>query len=169
MQISQPQLERAAVMARNTVASQNCKYHILCVDDEVVGTRLRREILEEHGYSVTLHHCPLLALNCDLSIFDLAVIDFQMPNLNGKELFLRMRASGARFPIILLAGCVDALSYDDQILFARCIDKGRPTTHLLETIAEFLDQNQIPDFGAKADPDPRKPGSHLRSGDPFAE
>lgn len=123
------------------------KHRILCVDDEIVGTRMRGEILKEHGYSVVLYHCPLAVLRSDLSVFDLAVLDFQMPGLNGRELFLRMRALGARFPIVLLAGCIDALSHEERVLFARCLDKGMPIQHLLETIAEFLDPNQVPDWG----------------------
>ena len=88
--------------------------------------------------------CPLAALHCDLSIFDLAVLDFQMPGLNGRELFLRMRALGAQFPIILLTGSVDALSYEDCVLFARCLDnKSRPIPYLLEAIAGFLNPNQF--------------------------
>ena len=123
------------------------QHRILCVDDEVAGTRMRGEVLKEHGYSVVLYHCPLAALRCDLSIFDLAVLDFQMPGLNGRELFLRMRALGARFPIVLLAGCVDTLSHEERVLFARCLDKGMPIQRLLETIAEFLDPDQVPDWG----------------------
>ena len=123
--------------------------HILCVDDEVVGTRLRGEILKEHGYSVALYHCPLSALCCNLSVFDLAVLDFQMPVLNGRELLLRMRALGARFPIVLLTGCVEVLSYEDRVLFSRCLDKSMPTQTLLDTIAQFLDPNQVPDFAVK--------------------
>ena len=123
---------------------------ILCVDDDIVGTRIRGEILKERGYSVVLYHCPLTVLRCDLSVFDLAVLDFQMPGLNGRELFLHMRALGARFPIVLLTGCMDALSYEDRVLFARCLDKGMPIQRLLETIAEFLDPNQIPDCGCRS-------------------
>jgi CheY-like chemotaxis protein len=122
------------------------KRRILCVDDDIVGTTLRGEILEGHGYTVVLYHCPLATLRCDLSMFDLAVLDFQMPGLNGRELCLRMRAQGARFPIVLLTGCVDALSCEDRVLFARCLEKSRSIECLLETIAEFLDPNQIPDF-----------------------
>lgn len=129
-----------------TSPAQIRKHGILCLDDVIVGTTLRGEILREHGYSVVLYHCPLATLRCDLSMFDLAVLDFQMPGLNGRELFLRMRARGARFPIVLLTGCVDALSYEDRVLFARWLDKSRPIEYLLETIAEFLDPNQIPDF-----------------------
>ena len=126
------------------------KHRILCVDDEIIGTRMRGEILKEHGYSVVLYHCPLAALGCDLSTFDMAVMDFQMPGLTGRELFLRMRALGARFPIVLLTGCVDALSYEDRVLFARCLDKGMPIQRLLETIGEFLEPNQVPDWGLVA-------------------
>lgn len=121
---------------------------ILVVDDEPVGAGLRGEVLEEHGYLVTLYYRPLDVLNCDVSKYDLAIVDFYMPELNGRELLLRMRASGAQFPIVLLTGCVDALSKEDRVLFARCIDKAEPITFLLDSIAEFLDPNQTPDFDA---------------------
>jgi FixJ family two-component response regulator len=39
-----------------------------------------------------------------------AVVDFEMPELNGRELFLRMKASGAGFPKALLTGSTDTLS-----------------------------------------------------------
>ena len=78
-----------------TLPTRSRTYRILCVDDEIVGVRLRGEILEEHGYSVVLYQCPLAVLRCDLSVFDLAVLDLHMPELNGRELFLRMRVLGA--------------------------------------------------------------------------
>lgn len=121
---------------------------ILCVDDEIAGSIMRAEVLREHRYSVVLYHSPLAVLSCDLSLFDLAILDFQMPELNGRELLLRMRALGARFPIVLLTGLLEALSQEDMILFARCIDKGLPLHHLLDTIAEFLSPNQVPDYGS---------------------
>jgi CheY-like chemotaxis protein len=136
--------QRAALDAHG---QQSCRHHILFVDDEIVGTQIRGQILEEYGYSVVVYHHPLAALECDLSLFALAVIDFQMPGLNGRELLLRMRALGARFPIVLLTGCVDRLSHEDRVLFARCIDKGTSIKCLLDAIAEFLDPNQLPDFG----------------------
>jgi CheY-like chemotaxis protein len=129
--------------------AQSRKHRILCVDDEVEGTRIRGEILVEQGYSVVLYHSPLAALRGDPSLFDLAIVDFRMPELNGRELLLRMRALGARFPVVLLTGAVDALSHEERMLFARCIDKNRSIQYLLDTIAEFLDPNQIPDFGTR--------------------
>ena len=108
---------------------------------------MRGQILEVAGYSVVLYHSPLAALRCDLSTFSLAILDFEMPELNGRELLLRMRALGARFPIVLLTGSVDSLFHENRVLFARCIDKGTPIRCLLETIAEFIGTDRIPDFG----------------------
>lgn len=127
---------------------QSHKHCILCVDDDILGTTMRAEILSEHGYSVVVFHSPLAATRCDLSMFNLAILDFEMPGLNGRELLLRMRALGARFPMVLLTGCLEALSREDCALFARCIDKSMPMHYILNTIAEFLDPNQVPDYGS---------------------
>jgi CheY-like chemotaxis protein len=124
------------------------KHHILCVDDDVLGANIRAEVLEENGYSVVVFHSPLEATRCDLSTFSLAILDFEMPGLNGRELLLRIRAMGARFPIVLLTGCLAGLSREDCVLFSRCIDKSMPIHHLLDTIEEFLDPNQGPDYGS---------------------
>jgi CheY-like chemotaxis protein len=123
-------------------------FHILCVDDEVLGTSLRGEILKERGYIVTLCNCPVAALQCDLSTFDLAILDFHMPLLTGRELLLRMRALGARFPIVLLTGCLNTLSYEERVLFTRCLDKGMSIQRLLDSVWELLDPNQPPDWGS---------------------
>jgi len=124
------------------------KHRILCVDDDIVGIALRAEVLREHGYSVVVSHCPFAATLCDLSIINLAIVDFEMPGLNGRELCVRIRAMGARFPFVLLTGCLEALSHEDRAVFARCIDKGMPTHYLLDTIAEVIDPNQVPDYGS---------------------
>ena len=126
-------------------------HRILCVDDEIIGTRLRGEILREHGYSVALYHCPFESLQCDLSVFDLAVLDFHMPGLNGRELFLRMTALGAGFPIILLTGCLDSLSQEERGLFTRCLDKSMPIERLLDALSEFLDLNRIQNWADRVE------------------
>jgi CheY-like chemotaxis protein len=124
------------------------EHRILCVDDDVLGTHMRAEILKEHSYSVVVFHSPLEVTRSDLSTFNLAILDFEMPGLNGRELLLRIRAMGARFPIVLLTGCLAGLSHEDCVLFARCIDKSMPIHYLLDTIAEFLDSNLGPDYGS---------------------
>lgn len=132
----------------NSREGSSCGCHrILFVDDDPAGLQIRGELFEELGYSVMLCDSPWAALRCDLSTFDLGVLDFHMPGLDGRELLLRMRARGARFPIILLTGYLNFLKHEDRVLFARCIDKGEPIQHLSDCIAELLDPNQLPDYG----------------------
>ena len=116
---------------------------ILCVDNDIADTTVRAEVLERQGYAVVICDAPLAALRYDLTLFDLGILGFYMPEMNGKELLLRMRAQGARFPIILLTHNLDTLSRDNSILFARCIDKRLPPDVLFSTIAEFLDAGDI--------------------------
>jgi CheY-like chemotaxis protein len=120
---------------------------ILCVDDNVLELTLRGKILELQGYAVVLLSRPIQALRLDLSTFDLAILDFDMPGMNGRDLFLHMRALHARFPILLLSASASTLPPEDGVLFSRCLDKGGPVRHLLDVIAAFLDPNEIPDFG----------------------
>jgi CheY-like chemotaxis protein len=143
---SQPKRRSEAILA-NRVQSEFAQKRILCVDDNVLELTLRGKILELQGYSVVLLSCPIQALRCDLSAFDLAVLDFDMPGLNGRDLFLRMRALRARFPILLLSAFASTLCPEDCVLFSKCLNKGEPVAHLLNVIAAFLDPNEIPDFG----------------------
>ena len=96
------------------------------MDDNVLELTLRGKILELQGYSVVLLSSPMQASHCDLSTFDLAVLDFDMPGMNGRDLFLRMRARHARFPILLLSASASTLSPEDRVLFSHCLDQGEP-------------------------------------------
>jgi CheY-like chemotaxis protein len=99
------------------------------------------------GYAVVFLSCPIQALCCDLSTFDLAILDFDMPGMNGKDLFLRMRALHVGFPILLLSASASTLPPEDGVLFSKCLEKGGPVDYLLDVIAAFLDPNEIPDVG----------------------
>src|SRR5271163_55944 len=90
--ISPPQLYRLDEMHLNSPAMQINRRRILFVDDEVIGTEMLAEVLADHAYDVVLCHCPFAAPDCDLSFFKLAILEFQMPSLNGRELLLRFRA-----------------------------------------------------------------------------
>ncbi|MEO6923432.1 MAG: response regulator, partial [Bryocella sp.] len=110
------------------------RYSILCVDDDLIGLKTRTLVLEREGYSVTSVSCPLKALEQDISRFQLAILDFEMPALNGYQLLLRLRAVHAPFPIVLLSGMSWNLSNDMRKLFSTCLDKGAPIQHLLDTV-----------------------------------
>ena len=114
------------------------QYCILCVDDHHFGLGLRAAVLEGGGYSVTAVSCTFMALEYDVSRFHLAILDFDMPGLNGFQLLLRLRAAHASFPIVLFSGMSRELPSDIRIMFSSCLDKGEPIPILLNTICSYL-------------------------------
>jgi len=120
-------------------------HRILCVDDDLVCLRVRQALLESEGYAVVITDQPLEALNQDFSTVDLALVDYDMPGMNGKELLLRMRASKATFPIILLSGQAYTLPAEVRVLFSACIDKGSPVKNILDFIERFRGQGGVND------------------------
>jgi CheY-like chemotaxis protein len=130
-------------MSSNQLPQPLPKYCILCVDDEHIGLGVRTALLEDEGYYVTAVSCPLMALEHDVSQFHLAILDFDMPGLNGFQLLLRLRAKHASFPIVLLSGMSRELPNDIRAMFSSCVDKGEPIHILLNTIRSYL--TPIPD------------------------
>jgi CheY-like chemotaxis protein len=120
------------------------RYCILCVDDDVIGLETRAALLEEEGYSVTVVSCSLRALEHDVSKFHMAILDFDMPVLDGFQLLLRLRAAHASFPILLLSGMSRDLPHDIRSAFSSCHDKGEPIDLLLNTIRYFLTLSPAP-------------------------
>jgi CheY-like chemotaxis protein len=122
------------------------KFRILCVDDDADGLKLRRAVLELEGYSVITATEPMKALENDFSLVDLVVVDYDMPELNGRDLLLRMRSAKVACPIILLSGQACALPMEVRILFSACINKGAPLRDLLEIIDRFQKNSRVEDL-----------------------
>jgi hypothetical protein len=79
-----------------------------------------------------------MALAHDMSRFHLAVLDFDMPVLNGFQLSLRLRAARATFLIVLLSGMSRQLPNNMRNVFSSCLDKGEPIHLLLDTVRSCL-------------------------------
>ena len=80
---------------------------VLCVDDEAVGLRIRKILLERAGYRV------LTATDGEagLAIFtvqpiEAVVLDYAMPGMHGGEVARRMRQMKPNVPILLLSAYV---------------------------------------------------------------
>ncbi|AXC09656.1 hypothetical protein ACPOL_0271 [Acidisarcina polymorpha] len=117
------------------------------MDDDLVCLQLRQTLLESNGYAVIISDRPFEALKQDFDAVDLALVDYDMPEMNGRELLLRMRASNATFPIVLLSGQGYTLPVEVRVLFSACIDKGAPVREMLEIIERFQTQGDAEDWG----------------------
>lgn len=76
----------------NTSTDKDINSRILLVDDELDITTAFTLALEDNGFKVDSFNDPMKALSSFKSgSYDLALIDFKMPNLNGFELYQELR------------------------------------------------------------------------------
>jgi CheY-like chemotaxis protein len=82
----------------------NGAHLVLCVDDEVVGLRVRKILLERAGYQVLTAPDGFSGLELFATEpIDAVVLDYSMPGMHGGEVAAKMRASKPEVPILLLS------------------------------------------------------------------
>lgn len=111
---------------------------VLCVDDELVGLRVRKILLERAGYRV------LTALNgaAGLEIFanepvQAVVLDYSMPGMHGGEVASRMRQTKPHIPILLLSAYI-GLPSEVTSLVDLYMTKGEGAPVLLKKLGSLL-------------------------------
>jgi CheY-like chemotaxis protein len=111
---------------------------ILCVDDEVVGLRVRKILLERAGYKV------LTAENgrSGIEMFatqpvDAVVLDYAMPGMHGGEVAKEMRQTKPDVPILLLSAYV-GLPEEVSSLVDIYMTKGEGAPALLLKLGNLL-------------------------------
>ena len=86
---------------------ENKTHLILCVDDEVVGLRVRKILLERAGYQVLTAEdgCSGIEIFTTQPV-DAVVLDYAMPGMHGGEVARKMRQAKPGVPILLLSAYV---------------------------------------------------------------
>src|SRR5664280_668881 len=84
------------------------KHHlVLCVDDEVVGLRVRKILLERAGYQVLTAADGYSGLELFANEpIEAVVLDYSMPGMHGGEVARKMRQTKPDVPILLLSAYV---------------------------------------------------------------
>lgn len=80
---------------------------VSCVDDEAVGLRVRKAVLEKAGYRVLT--APNGAEGLDLFArepIEAVILDYSMPGMHGGEVATRMRQTKPAIPILLLSAYI---------------------------------------------------------------
>lgn len=121
------------------------KPRILCVDDEPVGLTVRKLLLEHRGYSVETASNGVSAIDIfKIRPFDLVLLDYYMPSMNGAEVARVMRKIRPQARIVMLSAYVtlpeEALEHVDA-----SITKGVHPEALLDSIRQLISVDQSGD------------------------
>jgi len=111
---------------------------VLCVDDERIGLRVRKIMLESRGYTVLTANSGDEGLKLfDENQVDVVVLDYYMPGLNGGEVASEMRRRRPGVPIVFLSAYFslppEALQLADAF-----ITKGDPPDVLIEKLQRLI-------------------------------
>lgn len=112
---------------------------VLIVDDDRLGTEVRAELIRLRGLSVDIAFSGNEALaKASNQKFDIFVVDYDMPGMNGLELARELRRHGYGTPIVMLSGRLEPPTNTGAELLARFISKGEGAGVLLEVLIGLL-------------------------------
>ena len=129
---------------------------ILCIDDDDAILWYEQALLERSGYAVmttaSVRRGLELVTTCE---FDLVLIDYEMPDMNGSDLAFEIRRTRPEVKIILLSG-TDVPPYALAVCDA-FVPKLETSRTLLPMIAELCGRSKATpdshDFNHRAWPD----------------
>jgi CheY-like chemotaxis protein len=97
--------------------SGNHVWNILVVDDEPLVSKSIQLLLQSDGHRVTPVSCgdEALALLNDFH-FDLVIMDFTMPGMNGDELAVAIKERLPALPVVMTTAYAEAITYSGKPL-----------------------------------------------------
>ena len=117
---------------------ENKAHLVLCVDDEVVGLRVRKILLERAGYHVLTAADGYSGLELFANEpIDAVVLDYSMPGMHGGEVARKMRQTKPEVPILLLSAYV-GLPDEISSLVDVYMTKGEGAPALLDKLGNLL-------------------------------
>jgi DNA-binding NtrC family response regulator len=122
------------------------KARILLVDDDPSITEAMKIILEARGYKVDTAHTGKEAIKkSETKIYNLALLDIRLPDMEGTKLLKAMRETSPKMVKIMLTGypqlqnAIEALNDGADAYFVKPADPAK----LIKTIEEkLLEQNE---------------------------
>jgi len=117
---------------------------ILCVDDELIGLRVRKVLLERAGYQVLTAQDGREGLRIfENEPIEAVVLDYSMPGMHGGEVASRMKQVKPNIPILLLSAYL-GLPADVTKLVNLYMTKGEGAPVLLQKLETLLHPIKMP-------------------------
>jgi len=110
---------------------------VLCVDDNAFVLASLRYLLETNGYAVVSAPNGRTALASGNKVFDLIVVDYDLPDLNGLQVARELRKRHHSVPILLYSGCAE-IPQDGMQDVSAFVSKGESVQRLLDTVGRLV-------------------------------
>lgn len=111
---------------------------VLCVDDELIGLKVRKILLERAGYRVLTAPDGTAGLDIfSREPVEAVVLDYSMPGMNGGEVATKMRLTKPHIPILLLSAYM-GLSSEVLSTVDLYMTKGEGPPVLLQKLSSLL-------------------------------
>lgn len=113
---------------------------VLCIDDELVGLKVRKMVLERAGYRVLTATDGASGISVfESEAVDAVVLDYSMPGMHGGEVASRMREIKPQVPILLLSAYI-GLPGDVTSLVDLYMTKTEGAPVLLQKLGRLLQE-----------------------------
>lgn len=94
---------------------------VIIVEDEEAVAEALCDLLESKGYLVETLRCPMTALKrLGTERFDVVLLDYRMPAMNGRQFFEKARRRGITLPTVLISGFVDETRLMEMVNLGLC-------------------------------------------------
>jgi CheY-like chemotaxis protein len=126
-----------------TRAYQGSGKMLLCIDDSQAILEYERSLFETSGYIVVTATSPAQGLRlATMSRFDVVLLDYQMPEMNGHQVALEIRRLRPETLLVMVSG--SDIPEETRQLVDAVIPKTEAIGELLPTVAELCEQVSPP-------------------------
>jgi len=141
-----PRMEKSVKRTKQSATEQQHtgSEKILLVDDEESIAKLQKRILENLGYSVTMHvnsREALESFKARPNYFDLVISDMTMPNMTGNQLAIELKMIRSNIPVIICTGFSETIDQENfkKMGIEKLLMKPVSKSNLTRTVREILD------------------------------
>jgi CheY-like chemotaxis protein len=116
----------------------NRKYRILCIDDEEVGLRIRKLLLDKAGYDTDTATSGAIGIKkFQESSYDAVLLDYFMPQMKGDEVARHLKSLQVSTPIVMLSAHLEIEHFTEGLVDA-FVRKGEDPTVLFNTLEKLF-------------------------------